>query len=179
MTGGDRVAGEESLRARIATLESELDQAQTDLHARHGKEAWFKGLVEIVPDAMLVHGIDRKIIYMNPAGVRLFGSNSVDQIIGALASSFIHPDCRQGIDHEIDGVLSGAVPSSSSPEQRRMRLDGTDFYADVTASAIIWDDKPAALIVVRDISDRLRARAKYEAAEASRREAHTRLGGRH
>ena len=116
MAGGDRVAGEEALQARIAALESELEQAKSGLHAQRGKEAWFKGLVEIAPDAMLVHGADRKIVYVNPAGVRLFGGTSVDQIIGALATSFIHPEFRQSIDNDIDGVLCGAVPSSSSPE---------------------------------------------------------------
>lgn len=175
MAGGDGVAGKEVLQARIATLESELEHARTDLHAQRGKETWFKGLVEIAPDAMLVHGADRKIVYINPAGVRLFGATSVDQVIGTLATSFIHPETRQSINNEIDGVLSGVVPSLTSAEQRRLRLDGTDFFADVTATAIIWEDKPAALFVVRDISDRIRARVKYEAAEGRRREAHTRL----
>ena len=59
MAGGDGVAGKEVLQARIAALESELEQAKTDLHAQRGKEAWFKGLVELTPDAMLVHGADR------------------------------------------------------------------------------------------------------------------------
>ena len=175
MAGGDSVAGEEILKARIAALESELEQAKTHLHAQRGKETWFRGLVEIAPDAMLVHGADRKIIYLNPAGVRLFGAASLDQIAGSLATSFVHPESREAIDNEIDDVLSGAVSSSSSPEQRRLRLDGTEFYADVTASGTMWDDKPAALVVIRDISGRIRARAKYEAAEMRRREAHTRL----
>ena len=117
MAGGDSVAGDKALQARIATLEAELEQAQAELHAQRGKETWFKGLVEIAPDAMLVHGIDRKIVYMNPAGVRLFGATSVDQITGALATSLIHPEARQSVSNEIDGVLSGAVPSLSSPEQ--------------------------------------------------------------
>jgi PAS domain S-box-containing protein len=175
MAGGGKGAGKEALQARIAALESELDQAKAELSAQRGKETWFKGLVEIAPDAMLVHGVDRKIVYVNPAGVRLFGAMSSDQVIGTLATSLTHPEARQSTDNEIDGILSGAVSSLSLLEQRRLRLDGTDFHADVTASAIIWEDKPAALVVVRDISDRIRARKKYEAAEGRRREAYTRL----
>ena len=124
---------------------------------------------------MFVHGADRKIVYMNPVGARLFGASSVDQIVGALSTSFIHPESREALDREIEGVLSGALPSMSSSEQRRMRLDGTDFHADVTATAIIWEDKPAALVVVRDISERILARAKFEATEQRRRDAHTKL----
>ena len=175
MAGGDSVAGTEALQARIAALESELEQAKSDLHTQRGEDTWFKGLVEIAPDAMLVHDADRKIIYINPAGVRLFGANSVDRIIGTLATSFIHPDSREATKRENEGSLGGAMPSRSPPEQRRLRLDGTDFYANVTATAIIWNDKPATLVVVRDISGRIRDRKKYEAAEKNRRETHARL----
>ena len=134
MAGGDGGAGKEDLQARIATLESEHEHAKFDLLAQRGKEAWFKGLVEITPEAMMVHGADRKIVYINRAGVRLFGATSVDQIIGTLATSLIHPDFRQSVSNRIDGFVSGVVPSSSSPEQRRLRLDRTDFHADVTAT---------------------------------------------
>ena len=134
MPGGDGGAGKEDLQVRIATLESEHEHAKSDLLAQRGKEAWFKGLVEIAPEAMMVHGADRKIVYINPAGVRLFGATSVDQIIGTLATSLIHPDSCQSVSNRIDGFVSGVVPSSSSPEQRRLRLDRTDFHADVTAT---------------------------------------------
>ena len=134
MAGGDGGAGKENLQARFATLESEHELAKSDLLAQRGKEAWFKGLVEIAPEAMMVHGTDRKIVYINPTGVRLFRATSVDKIIGTLATSLIHPDSRQSVSNRIDGFVSGVVPLSSSPEQRRLRLDRTDFHADVTAT---------------------------------------------
>ena len=49
------------------------------------------------------------------------------------------------------------------------------FHADVSVAAIEWDGLPAALVVVRDVTERIRARSKYEATEARRREAHDRL----
>jgi len=175
MAGSEGVAGDDALQKRLAALESDLEQAKADLRAERSKDAWFKGLVEIAPDTMLVHGADQKIVYINPAGIRMFGAASADQIIGTLASSLVHPDSRQSLVAQISGVLGGAMPSFSILDQRRMRLDGTDFHADMTATGIIWNDKPAALIVVRDISDRVRARAKYEQADEQRRQAHAML----
>ena len=134
MAGDDGSAGKENLQAGIATLEYEHEHAKSDLLAQRGKEAWFKGLVEIAPEAMMVHGADQKIVYINPAGMRLFGTTSMDQIIGTLATNLIHPDSRQSVSNRIDGFVSGVVPSSSTPEQRRGRLDRTDFHADVTAT---------------------------------------------
>lgn len=165
----------EVLRAEIAALEEKLGHALAEQQALRDAEALYRGLVDIAPDAMLVHNADREIVYINPAGVKLYGATSADQIVGAISTSFAHPDDREFVTREVDRIFSGQTRSSSATEQRRIRLDGTDYYADVSATAIEWEDKPAALVVVRDVSDRISARAKYEAAELARREAHVRL----
>ena len=123
---------------------------------------------------MLVHDDHCQIVYINAAGARLFGADRPDQIIGTLASSYICPDDRNVTSRDINSLIAQNT-SSTILEQRRQKLDGTSYIADVSVAAIHWDGKPAALVVVRDVSDRLHARAKYESAEALRREAHQRL----
>lgn len=165
----------EALRAEIAALKDELAQVQASQQAPRDGELLYRGLVDIAPDAMLVHDADQEIVYINPAGVTLFGATSADQLIGAISTSFIHPDERSTATRDIDRVLDGHMRTMASTEQHRLRLDGTNYFADVSATAIDWDNKPAALVVIRDASDRRSARAKYEASEAARREAHIRL----
>jgi PAS domain S-box-containing protein len=163
-----------ALRAQIAALEAELRHAQRDLEELRHKESLYRGLVELAPDAMLVHDDHCQIVYINAAGARLFGADRPDQIIGTLASSYICPDDRNVTSRDINSLIAQNT-SSTILEQRRQKLDGTSYIADVSVAAIHWDGKPAALVVVRDVSDRLHARAKYESAEALRREAHQRL----
>lgn len=165
----------EALRAEIAALKDQLGQAQAQQQVLRDGEALYRGLVDIAPDAMMVHDADRKIVYINPAGVKLYGATSADQIIGAIARSFVHPDDRDSVAREVDRAFNAQARTSNTSEQRRLRLDGTDYFADVSATTIQWDDEPAALVVIRDVSDRISARAKYEAAEVARREAHVRL----
>lgn len=163
-----------ALRARLSALEGELRRARRDIEDLRHKENLYRGLVELAPDAMLVHDDHRRIVYINAAGARLFGADRPDQIVGTLTTSYIHPDDRNASDRDIDRVINRNAVTTKL-EQKRLRLDGTSFYADVSASAILWDDNPAALVVVRDVSERLRSRIKYESAEILRREAHQHL----
>ena len=163
-----------ALQARLVALEEELRRARRDVEDLRHKENLYRGLVELAPDAMLVHDDHRRIVYINAAGARLFGADRPDQIVGTLATGYIHPDDRNASDRDIDRVINRNAVATKL-EQKRLRLDGSSFYADVSASAILWDDNPAALVVVRDVSDRLRSRVKYESAEILRREAHQHL----
>ncbi len=164
----------EALKAQLVALEAELRDTRRDLEELRHKESLYRGLVELAPDAMLVHDRRRRIVYINAAGARLFGADTPDQIVGTLATDYIHPDMRDVVERDIDRVVGGDI-HTTRPDQRRLRLDGTVYQADVAAAAIRWNGEPAVLVVVRDVSDRIQARAKYEAAEALRREAHQRL----
>jgi PAS domain S-box-containing protein len=156
-----------ALRAQIAALEAELCHAQNDLDELRHKESLYRGLVELAPDAMLVHDGDGLIVYINAAGAQLFGADRPDQIIGTLATSYIYPDEGTVSDSDVHAKIDQDTPSTML-EQRRQKLDGTLYIADVSVAAIQWDGKPAALVVVHDVSGRLHARAKHESSEALR-----------
>ncbi|MFT5439883.1 MAG: PAS domain S-box-containing protein, partial [Alphaproteobacteria bacterium] len=174
MVQDTKAIGIKDLRAQIAVLEADLRHAQRDLQELRHKESLYRGLVELAPDALLVHDGDGLIVYINAAGARLFGANRPEQIIGTLASRYIYPDEGNVDDCDVHAIIDQDTPSTIL-EQRRQKLDGTSYIADVSVAEIQWDGKPAALVVVHDVSSRLHARAKYESSEALRREAHQRL----
>src|SRR5690606_37555259 len=132
-----------ALRVQLDTLRRELAHVQGELEELRDREALYRELVELAPDAMLVHGADRRIVYMNPAGARMFGVETPDHILGAISTEFIHPDSRQSAELELDRVIAGEIASSIGPEKHMMRLEGGEFFADVTATSIEWDDAPA------------------------------------
>ena len=49
----------ERLRNRIASLESQLSQVNSDHEELRDREALYRGLVELSPDAMFVHGANK------------------------------------------------------------------------------------------------------------------------
>src|SRR5215212_4446086 len=49
---------------------------------------------DLSPDTVIVHG-DGKVLYLNAAGVRLFGASSANEIVGTPVLELVHPDYHQ------------------------------------------------------------------------------------
>ena len=119
-------------------------------------EDFYRRLVDLAPDAIFVHDKDHKIVFVNPAGMRQLGADTPDQVVGKDAMQFVHPDSRDHAWARIRDVERQELETDLI-EQRRLRLDGTDYYAEVVATAIRRDGEPAALVTVRDVTERKNA----------------------
>jgi PAS domain S-box-containing protein len=113
----------------------------------------YRRLVELSPDGILITS-DTRIVFVNPAAVRLFGAESADQLLGRVAIELFHPDHHSRIHTRIARVVEGeTVPLES---QQIVRLDGTVVDVEVT-SALLDGDGSAIQVIVRDVSERKRA----------------------
>ena len=99
----------EVLRAQLAALEAELRDTRRDLEELRHKESLYRGLVELAPDAIMVHDHQARIVYINAAGAQLFGADTPDQILGTLATSYVPPDMRGTVERDIDRVIDGDI----------------------------------------------------------------------
>ncbi|MFT5489474.1 MAG: PAS domain S-box-containing protein [Alphaproteobacteria bacterium] len=121
--------------------------------ARKESEARYKNLLEISPDAIYVHQ-EGRIVLINEAGVRLFGGESAEAMIGITATDLVHPDDRKTVGErqvELRTRDNGLLKLS----QRRLRIDGSDFRAEVMATPIEWDGVRGGMVVVRDVTTQL------------------------
>ncbi|MBP1154509.1 PAS domain S-box-containing protein [Paenibacillus sp. PvP091] len=109
-------------------------------------------LVELSPEAIVLHS-DYKFIYVNPAGVTLFGESSLNDMIGRPIMDFIHPDYKESTALRLAGVYE---QRSTSPlvEQKDVRMDGTIIDVEVIATSIPYKGKFAGLTLIRDITER-------------------------
>ncbi len=133
---------------RDITARKQAEQALRDSEARYQR------LVELSPDAILVHA-EGKYVYANPAGARLFGAHSSEEVIGRDVLGSIHPDHRQSMAHRIEQAYGGAVTPLG--EIRFLRLDGSTVDTELTCRQVEFGGRPAIQIVVRDITERKRA----------------------
>jgi len=128
------------------------------LNRRAGKalglsEARYRQLFNLIPDAIVVHS-DAKIIYCNPAAVKMFAASSEDELIGRGALDLVHPDDRQRVAERISRVKRPAGIEEMQ-EECLLRVDGTSFIAEVEGCAFLdAEGLDAVLVVARDISDR-------------------------
>lgn len=142
----------EQERALTALAESELRQ---------------KELAEICPDAILVH-VDGEIVFGNDAAVEMFAARSVRDLIGRTNESIVHPDDWR----MIVGSWDAAEPDDGNAflQVRQIRLDGTGFIGEGRGKAVVWEGQEAWMVVVRDITDRIRVQDALKESEARQRD---------
>lgn len=144
----DMAYGIQALRSR-----AERDRAEQALRE---SEERYRNLVELCPDAIFIQN-EGKFVFANSTAVKLYGAATLDEIIGKPVLDFVHPDFREVVGDRIRQLRD---ESKEAPllEEKWLRLDGSIFDAEVAAIPFIYQGKPAAQVVVRDISDSLRAR---------------------
>jgi len=147
----------------LAVLGIALDVTGRNQSERALKESerQYRHLVERSPDAIMVHQ-HGAWCFANPAGLSLLGAKSMDHLKGRKVLDSVHPDCRaivvERLQKEVKGHEVGLL------EEHLLKLNGEDFWAEVTAIPMVYGDEPASLVIARDIT------ARQQAEEALRQE---------
>jgi PAS domain S-box-containing protein len=119
-------------------------------------EERYRVLVEFSPNSICVHR-DGKLLYVNPAGVQLFGATNLDELVGRSVLDFIHPDSLPVVRERIRQV--GAGETAPLIEEKFVTFNGEVRDVEVTAIPIIWEQAPATQVIIRDISERKQGEA--------------------
>jgi diguanylate cyclase (GGDEF)-like protein/PAS domain S-box-containing protein len=130
-------------------------RAQDDLRE---SEERYRQLVELSPDAIAVHS-DGIFVFVNSAAARLFGAKCPEELLGQRAIDFVHADSQEVVLERERRIQEdgSAVPLL---EQKLVRLDGSPVDVEVAAMPLLYHDRPAVQIVVRDITERKQAEAQ-------------------
>ncbi len=113
-------------------------------------------LVDHLPEAILVH-VSGRLVFVNPAAVRLHGATSAADLLGRSVLDLVHPD-----DRELLAARLGALSDDGTPamrEQRIVALDGNVVESESLALPVTFDGESATLVVVRDLTERKAAEA--------------------
>ncbi len=113
-------------------------------------EARYRSLVEMSPEAVLLH-VEGQIVYINPQGARLLGTDDPRQIIGKYLLDLAHPDYREIVRQRLDDV-STKDEQLPPMEQHYRRLDGRTIAVEAAGSRIVYAGATAVLSVFRDIT---------------------------
>lgn len=129
-------------------------------------EPSYRALLELLPDAVLVHE-GRRIVFANRSAAAMLGANDPSELLGHSPLDFLDPaDAHLAvarIEHlERNG---GSVPLL---EERYRRLDGEIIDVEVAAAAFTFENRPAIEYIVRDIGQR-------KAADRAMRESESRI----
>ena len=94
---------------------------------------------------------DGVLKYCNPQIKELTGY-SPDEMRSKSFDAFIHPEDLEIVLHEYQSRLSGEQPKSSY-SIRIITKDGQEKFVFVNSALIDWDNKPATLAMLTDITE--------------------------
>lgn len=129
---------------------------------KDGKER-YRTLLEVNPDAIYVHRKGR-IAVVNKAAVDLFGATSADELIGLPAIELVHPDDRKRVAALQERALDNAFPVWRE-HLRRVKLDGSDFVAEVSFAPLVWEGERGGVVIVRDVTESRRQEQALQESE--------------
>ena len=128
----------------------------------------YKKIVEIAQDAIVIHS-DGVVVYVNPAAVKMFGAKSALDLIGKPAMEFVSPDNRATTMQRTRDLLSGKKIKYPI-EDTYLRFNGSPATVEVSSSVLLYNDRPAVQVIIRDISDRKKQLEALENSERKYRE---------
>jgi PAS domain S-box-containing protein len=117
-------------------------------------EERYRRLVEHSPVAVVVHS-GGTIVFLNPAGARLFGATRPEDVIGRPILDFVHPAYHEIVRERVRRVAAGEGTQPTIEEQF-VRLDGTPIDVEVSTIGFTFQGRPAVQIVASDITTRRR-----------------------
>jgi PAS domain S-box-containing protein len=115
-------------------------------------EVRYRQLVELSPDGIGVEKDDR-IVFVNSAGANLLGCNRPEELIGRQILDFVHPDFRKRTHRQLE-YLRKKQKALPLREEKFLRANGTSLDVEVAATPLVYQNKPAAQIIFRDITER-------------------------
>lgn len=115
-------------------------------------EQRYRQLIDLSPDAIAVHS-GGKIVFVNQAGIRMFGASSAMELIGRSIFDVVHPDSRAMVKQRVRRMTTEGV-KVPVVEEKFIKLDGNAIDVDVVAMPFVYLGVPSILVVIRDITER-------------------------
>ena len=108
--------------------------------------------------------IGYRLVYANPAFLNIVGSLSMTEVSEINLMELISPEYRQQVQEDIWKALKGEL-TQRRYEVKATRIDGKGILLDLSLSKVLYQGKPHALGIVKDITERKRAEESSKESE--------------
>ena len=122
------------------------------------KEAQYRSIFEATRDALIITHPDGHIVEANPAACEMYGYG-YDELVNQSLADLVQPEYEALFSETIEKVRRGEQYSVQATDRRK---DGSPFHVEVLVSNFAYGGQPHILSVIRDVSERVRARQLLE-----------------
>jgi len=128
-----------------------------DITARKRAEQWFRAILELAPDAILITDRLGRIVLVNAQTERMFGYRR-DELLGQPVEIVVPEQSREGhVRHRASYLADPRVRNMGSRgDLHARRKDGSEFLAEIALSPVRTDEGTLVFSVVRDVTERRR-----------------------
>lgn len=134
----------------------DINDRKRGADALRESEARYRRLVELSPDALLMHSEDR-IVFVNPAAMRLLGATCPVELIGLPLETILHPEFEELERERIRRLNDKETEFNPFLEQKILRLDGGAVEVEAASCASRFHEHPAVQVILHDITGRKQA----------------------
>lgn len=127
-------------------------------------EGRYRALVDASPVAVVVHQHNR-VLFVNPAAVRLLGAPDADMLLGRSILDYVDPDQHALIAQRAQ-LAQNDIIDFPMQEWRYLRVDGSVVDVQAQACLIRLNGEPAVQVSCMDITARKRAEEQLRENEA-------------
>ncbi|WP_338452295.1 sensor domain-containing diguanylate cyclase [Niallia oryzisoli] len=113
-------------------------------------EECYRNLIEFLPDAIFVKNKEH-IVFVNSAGVRLFGAEDIEDIIGHSFWEFIWTEKKDEIENNMNLITN---QNQEVMVERFVRFDGKVIWAEMMVMPITYKGEPVIQVQIRDITEK-------------------------
>jgi len=157
---------ETALKEINHNLGREITERQQIENALRESEERYRQLLEMSPIAIQVIDPATQMMYANPAGLKLIGATSMDDLKSVSLMDLMTPEFSKTIGLTVERVIKDK--SNASAEYAMQRLDRSVIDVELGLIPITYQGEAALLSVVADITERKRAHEERIRAERLR-----------
>lgn len=148
---------------RVRGVVRDITEQKATEEALRESEERYRRLVELFPDAIIVHS-QGQFAYVNPAAQQLLGAATPEQLIGTPVLDLVHSDFKDLIRERVRQIKERGTPTPLV-ELKMSRVDGRIIDVEARGMPLTYRGAPAIQVVIRDITERKKAQQALKETE--------------
>ena len=139
-------------RRRAKEAEKQTQTLSKDIEELQDNVNRLRSTVDLSPDTITVHR-EGRLLFINKAGLTLFGAESEDQLVGLTIKDLLHYSYWEKVSQRLENMVK-YMKQVPVIDVTIKRLDGLYTDVSVASTPVLYHSIPHVITILRDISDR-------------------------
>lgn len=147
------VLDEATGRVIVHGVTRDITERKRAEEALRASEERYRLLLMLLPDGVSVVDQAGAILACNEQFARMFGYDSVADLIGRNARELSRPEAFAGLYREVAAAFARGESVARDIEVEVLRRDGTAFWTEYSVAPMSWPDAPSDVAYISNIRD--------------------------